>query len=529
MIMKNIKKLIFSLALIGFAGCSEFLEEQAFDTYTTDNFPVSEADAEALVNQMYREAGQIYGNRYLWLSELPSEMVTTRTSGSDRRAQLDDYTVVNTNDYNEGFWNDSYQTVKQANAVIAFYEGGESSINPDLASRLVAESKVIRANTYFNLATFFGDVPLILERITNLAGTANPITDLSQVYDAIIQDLIEAEPDLPFVYEQVDDFGRVTRGAARALLGKVYLQRGAEPRDNIGSPQDFQEALKWLRLVRDNDGGTNYSLEPKFDNLFGLDKLESSKLSNEIVFQLWRDAANCCDNQVHQHLVARDAPYGGVRWGNLVGEVPFYLSYEDTDERFQVTFLDTIVTPTKTYIYDVDNPGTDGFQHDGPPFQKWVDINSPDSGGGNNIFLIRYSDVLLMIAEALNEINNGPDQEAYDAINQVRSRARTVPGMLQDYEGLTYDQFRTAVYNERRWELAFEGHGLRDGHRFLNIFESRVEAAPAYVQPPVPEGVKPDGGRRNDAVPDRPIDVNLENIRFPIPLSEIDANSEIEE
>lgn len=526
--MKIVYNFLIAVASVMAIGCSGFLEEEAFDTYTTDNFPLTESDAEALVNQMYREAGSIYGNRYLWLSELPSEMVTTRQNGSDRRAQLDEYRVVNTNDYNAGFWEDSYQTIKQTNAVIDFYEG-EAAIDEALAKRLVAEARVIRANTYFNLATFFGDVPLILDRINTLDQTANPVTPLSDVYQAIINDLELAEPDLPHVYEAQDDQGRATRGAARALLGKVYLQQAGDPAD-VGSTEDYQQALNWLRKVRDQtDGGFAYTLEPSFNNLFGLENLEFAKFSDEIVFQLWRAGVPCCNNQIHQHIAPRDSEYGSVQWGNLVGEVPFYLSYENTDERFAVTFLDTIVTSKGTVTYDVNNPGTDGFTHDGPPFTKWIDVNSPDTGGGNNIFLIRYADVLLMIAEAANEANGAPNAEAYEMINQVRARARTTPTTLPDLTNLSYDAFREAVFNERRWELAFEGHGLRDGHRFYQLFEQRVEASPGYVQPAVPEGMEEDGSRRNDAVPDIPIDVTPANIRFPIPLTEIDTNPEIEE
>lgn len=526
--MKVLYNILIATASILAVSCSSFLEEEAFDTYTTDNFPRTASDAEALVNQMYREAGSMYGRRYLWLSELPSEMVTTRRNGSDRRAQLDEYTVVNTNDYNAGFWEDSYQTIKQTNAVIDFYEG-EASIDASLSKRLVAEARVIRASTYFNLATFFGDVPLILDRINSLEQTANAISPLSAIYEAIINDIELAEPNLPHVYEAQQDQGRVTRGAARALLGKVYLQRAADPA-NVGSAEDYQQALSWLRKVRDQtDGGATYILEPSFNNLFGLENLESAKSSNEIIFQYWRDVAPCCNNGIHEHLVPSDSEYGATRWGNLVGEVPFYLSYENTDERFAVTFLDTIVTSKGTVIYDVNNPGTDGFSHDGPPFTKWIDISSTSSGGGNNIFLIRYADVLLMIAEAANEANGAPDAEAYQMINQVRARARTTPATLPDLAGLDYEAFREAVFNERRWELVFEGHGLRDGHRFFQLFEQRVEANPSYVQPPVPEGMEEDGNRRNDAVPDIPIDVTQQNIRFPIPLTEIDTNPLIEE
>ncbi len=81
--MKTNKNIISVFALIVLFSCTDFLDEKAFDTYTTSNFPVSDEDAEALVNQMYNEAAQAYGNRLLFISELPSEMVTTRRTGAD--------------------------------------------------------------------------------------------------------------------------------------------------------------------------------------------------------------------------------------------------------------------------------------------------------------------------------------------------------------------------------------------------------------------------------------------------------------
>lgn len=523
--MKTNKNIISVFALIVLFSCTDFLDEKAFDTYTTSNFPVSDEDAEALVNQMYNEAAQAYGNRLLFISELPSEMVTTRRTGADSRAQLDEYTVLNANDYLIGAWADNYQTIKQANAVIELYGGGETNINPELADRLTGEALFLRANSYFNLATYFGDVPLILNRISTLESAENAKSPLVDIYQAIIEDLIRAEPLLPHFYERQRDLGRATKGAARALLGKVYLQWAADPRKDVANPAYYTEALNWLRKVRDQaDGGHAYTLEPKYNNLFGLENVESAKFSNENVFQFWRDLA-CCANGNHAHLNALNSDFGSAGWGNLAAEIPFYMSFENNDDRFAVTFLDTIVrNDGRVHIYDVTNPMGDGFEHTGAPFQKWVDPNAPGTLGGNNIFVIRYADVLLMIAEAANEVSAGPTPEAYEAINMVRARARSTPEALPDYSNLDYNAFRESVFNERRWELAFECHGLRDGHRFLDIFKERVEANSRFEIPPVPEGKQRNSPIAHDGVPSRPITITDDKLRMPVPLREIDSN-----
>jgi len=525
--MKNI--ILIIIVVFVTASCSNFLEEEAISTYTTENFPTNEQEAEALLNQVYSDTREAYADRWLFLATLPSEMVTTRRDGSDRRARLDNWEIDNTVDYIEDYWEDTYVSIGQANAVINFFETGELQIDEAVAQRLTAEAKVLRANAYFNIVTFYGEAPLNLNPITTLEGTETPVSSIADIYDAVIQDLLDAEPNLPHEYTGDANKGRMTRGAARAMLGKVYLQKGADPA-GIGSPQDFVEAEKWLRMVVNaDDGGKNYILEDEFENLFGLQNLESAKNSDEIIMQLWIDADDCCDLRFHAHMVNRDSDFGGGQWGNFAAEVPFYLSYEDEDDRLQVTFLDSIYVERETdegvvidtFIYNPDNPLGDGYQHDGPTFQKYVDINSPDNSTSANVFLIRYADVLLSLAESINR-QDGPTAEAIGFVNQVRNRADLV-----DLEPVptTQADFNEAIFNERRWELAFEGHGLRDGHRFFDIFEQRVEASPNYELPPLVGDA--DKQRVFDAVPEVPIDVTMENIRFPIPQREIDTNPAI--
>jgi len=247
-------------------------------------------------------------------------------------------------------------------------------------------------------------------------------------------------------------------------------------------------------------------------------RTESSKFSNEIIYQIWRDNA-CCDNLFHQHIAPRNSGFGSVQWGNIVGEVPFYLSFEDKDERFHVTFLDTIYKDDETLIYDVNDPQSDNVEHQGAPIAKWVDPASTDGDGGNSIFIIRKGGLIVELAEAIFR-QDGATQEVLDLLNEVRIRAGATPLTLQDVD-------LEAIYDEHRWETAFEGHDLNVGMRFYDIFEQRVEAAPNFVVPP-PSGGEPNGRQREDAVPRVPIDVTLSNLRFPIPDTERLTNPAVE-
>ncbi|MEO1011606.1 MAG: RagB/SusD family nutrient uptake outer membrane protein [Bacteroidota bacterium] len=506
-------------------SCDDFLEEEALDTLTSENFPQTLGDAEALANQVYRMAGGHFASfRYPDIVLYPTEFATTRQAGAGNvRAQLDDYRVNNSNSHIARSWQEAYQVIRQANVAIgAINQIDENDPNIDSFKSIEAEVKVLRAYVYYDLLIIFGEVPLILDRLQSLEDAENPTSPISDIYESVIRDLLEAEPVLPHATE---DIGRVTRGAARALLGNVYLQRSMDPA-GVAQSDDLDNAITWLRrVVNAEGGGKTYSLEPDFNNLFGLENVNSSKYSDEIIFQFWRDINQCCRNAYYSNSNARDTPFGAA-WGNTVAEVPFYLSFDTADERFAVTFFDTINHPTRgTIIYDYQRPWADSYQHDGPAFQKWIDPNHDRTASNNNVFVIRYAEVLLNLSEALTRREGAPTAEALDLLNQVRNRSKLpnldpVPGSLADME--------VALFNEYRWETAFEANGLTDAHRFFPIFKERVEANSRYEQPPVPDGVQEDSGRRNDAAPDVPITLTIDMLRMPIPLTELDANPAID-
>lgn len=508
-------------------SCDDFLQEEALDTYTSENFPQTAEDAEALVNQAYNLAGDLYGSYYYMDICYATEFANTRWSGpGNYRSQLDEYTVNNSNTSLTDTWQRAYQTIKQTNVVIEATANVDSS-NPDSEAfnRINAEAKALRAYVYYDLMIIFGEVPLILNRLQSLEDAANSLAPISDIYDAVIQDLTEAEPVLPHEYPS-DDLGRVTRGAVRALLGNVYLQRAMDPA-GVSQADDIDNAVSWLRQVVDAaDGGKVYTLEPDFENLFGLQSVNDIKYSNEVIFQFWRDVNPCCRLAFYSNPNPQDTPFGSG-WGHMVAEVPFYLSFENEDERLQVSFFDTLETEDKgTVMFDHERPWADNYQHDGPAFQKWIDPNHDNTGANNNVIIIRYAEVLLNLSEALLRQAGAPTQESLDLLNQVRNRAKL--GDLNPAPS-TFEEMEEAIFNELRWETHFEANGMADAHRFFDIFKERVESNALYEQPPVPEGVEEDPDRLNDASPGVPITVTLDNIRMPIPLVEIDANPALQE
>ena len=515
--MKNIFKksiiIVTAFAMyFSIQSCDSFLEEKAFDTFTPQNFPQTINDAEAMVNDIYLRLGNAYGNRYFWFQILHAETGNTRRTGNDRRARIDNFDSDDTSngsemDYLANYWEDHYEPIKQANAVIGFLQD-TPELDPDAVASLVAQSKVLRATAYFNLATLIGGVPMPLDLASSREDTEVPVSELSDVYAQIIKDLEEAEPDLPHSYESTADQGRVTKGAARAMLGRVYLQRAMDPK-NVAQDGDLAAAESWLKMVyEEQDGGFAYILEPEYFDLWAPETTESAKFSDEIIYQIWRDNA-CCANGFHQHIAPRRTPFGSVQWGNIMGEVPFYLTFEDIDERFHVTFLDTIVNADgDSLIYDVNDPQGDNVEHQGPPIAKWVDPASTNAAGGNSIFVIRKGGLIVELAEAIFR-QDGATQEVLDLLNEVRARSGATLLELSDVD-------LEAIYDEHRWETAFEGHDLTVGMRFFDIFEARVEAAPNYVVPPPASG-EVNGRQREDAVPEVPIDVTLNNLRYPIP------------
>jgi starch-binding outer membrane protein, SusD/RagB family len=472
---------LFAILGMGIVACKNLLEEDPKDQVFVDNFFQTENDATAAVNSIYAilnatssapSFGGVYFSTYWVGSGLASDEMENRLVATDLD-QLATFTHRPVNGLLYEFWSLAYKGINNANFAI----GGIPSVKADATfkNNRLGEAHYLRAMLYFDLVRMFGDIPLILR----LDGeTTPPRNAAAEVFAQVVADLQFAEQNLPESYQANNGLGRATKGAATGLLAKVYLTLGEWQKcvdqcnttinsGKYGLYQDFAEAF---RVPNENGKET----------LFGVG---FGSANNSISF--WEEGqfnVRLLPKQLTGQIPGVNAQGWQVATQNL------YDSYHPQDRRREVTLL--------TKINNTDGSTTTVEPH----IQKyWDKVNEPLAGNTSHDFpCLRYSDILLMKAEALNELNNGPNAEAYDAVNQVRKRARfngTVElPILPDLQGLSYQDFKDALLLERRHEFVAEGHRWFDLVRFKKL-EALVPSAKPGVQPqafhylfPIPQG-----------------------------------------
>ena len=474
------------LLLWGVLACKNLLEEDPKDQVFVNNFFQTENDATAAVNSVYAvlnatssapNFGGVYFSDYWVATGLASDEMSNRIAVTDYD-QLDKFTYRPVNIVLNEFWTLAYKGINNANFAIEGIPRVEAA--DAFKNQRLGEARYLRGMLYFDLVRWFGDIPLVVR----LGGDVTPPRNSkADVYAQIISDLEFAAANLPESYPANDGLGRATKGSATGLLAKVQLTLGAWQKcvdacntvinsNKYGLYADFAEAFK---VPNENGKETLFSVG------FG-------SANNSISF--WEEG------QFNVRLLPRQltGQIPGVNaQGWQVATQNLYDSYEPQDRRRGVTLLTT--------IQNVDGSTTTVEPH----IQKyWDKVNEPLAGNTNHDFpYLRYADVLLMKAEALNELNNGPNAEAYDAVNQIRKRARfngtiELP-ILLDLQGLSYQAFKDALLLERRHEFVGEGHRWFDLVRFQKL-EALVPIAKPGIQP-------------------QPF-----HVLFPVPQEEIDLN-----
>ncbi|MEL7160776.1 MAG: RagB/SusD family nutrient uptake outer membrane protein, partial [Bacteroidota bacterium] len=340
----------------------------------------------------------------------PFEEIAANDGG--RFGQLDDFSTNAGNDLVGDVWRESYEGIQRANVVLARIDA-IAYAEESLKSQRIGEVAFIRALLYFNLVRLYGDVPLVLEETQNPSDFfGQGRTAAGAVYDQIEADLNDAIQRLP----QTTDEGRPARGAAQALLADVLMNRGA-----------YAEAVPLLQAVV-NSGV--YQLAPSTDALFG----EANEGNAEVLFAV-QFASEVNGNAEGNPIAAQFRPSGTTAnaKGHNLPSAAFVSLYTDGDTRRN------------------DYVGLDAAAN---PFYFSTKYEVAPSGvndSGTDVYVIRYADVLLKLAEALNETGNAG--EAIPLLNQVRNRAG-----LADTEASDQGGVRAAIELERRLEFIGEGH-----------------------------------------------------------------------
>lgn len=483
-----IRTTLLAAALLAVGGCQrDFLTEVPQDFVAPENFYRNSADAITAVNAVYSTfidlqspfSSSDYMGRNLWmLLEYPTEVVTSRLSAANERSLIGTYhpQFTSSHAYLEGIYQAAYGGINRANSVIDRVPN--VTMDDTRKAQIIGEAKFLRALHYYYLAGLFGGVPLKITQ-TQSIGTDNlPRASAADTWKQIEQDLIDAAAVLPVSWGS-SDYGRVTKGAALTLLGKAYLQSVSQTGDATAN----QKALDAFRQVQT----LGYALDANYASLFD----GSNEKSKEIIFSFQNVAVPGAGGTITQWFVPNPSEplyTGGNQQNQFQAERPFFDSYNATDIRKGATWLLSYNKKdgrTVTWAWSTTTVGTTGkniadpvnYGSTGPTPRKYLDLGSSGSGSESpDVVILRYADVLLSSAEAINEVS-GPTAEAYADVNLVRARAK-VPDLTP---GLSQAAFRDSLFLERRFELATEMHGLFDNRRNWAWSKARIEANMALI------------------------------------------------
>jgi len=436
---KNVATIAFATTML-FTGCKKsFLDVPPQGQPAATQFWKTGDDATKGVNS-------IYANLRGWtevafapiaLESLGSDDTETGSDPSDGSVPFmnmyNSFTVTSTQGQLSDFWNGRYQTINLCNQVLDNIPAIEMDAN--LKTRYIAEAKFVRAYAYFRLVRAFGDVPLRLKVPKDASEYNLPRTPKAQVYAAIEQDLNDAAGVLPASYSG-NDIGRATKGAALALHAKVAMYQ-----------QKWPDVLNLTNQVK----GLGYSLFPNYEQLFRVANENSSESVFEIQAEIVPGNTDASNSQYSQVQGVRGAVGGG--WGFNIPTTSLAAAYEPGDPRRDATIIFAGETTPEGDAISGSAPNPMYNQKSYVPFSMY--ITGYNEGAQQNIRVIRYAEVLLMNAEAANEL--GDAATALADLELVRARARGGNNaVLPKVTTTDKDALRLAIWNERHVELAME-------------------------------------------------------------------------
>ncbi len=525
--MKNIKILpvIFILAVLH-QSCKKDLTEVPYSTLSPSTIFVNETGLSQATLGIYQSWTATYftqAHRYDNIFDICDRWALLegghryQAPGVYGAGVMDPYTsLAFTPSTNQGAvtWQRLYLTISRANAVIANAAKAVADVN--VSDSYKAEALFNRAYAYFHLVRLFGGVPLVTMEITSLAQRDQIFgarATAEEVYAQIISDLQFAEEKLPNTRPPAE-LGRVTAGTAKAMLGKVYLTMAGKP---LQKTENYQKAVDKLKEVVDAAATYNFGLVDDFKSIFST----SNEMSKEVVLAFrygW--STSLVDANINPFFFALDGidPSGTQSQYGLT--YSFFQLYEPQDVRRDFTVPahfkdlkhsngDSLFYDPATFHYINQTTGMPAFNAAikyGVGYGKYSRDARPPGGlpwsYTDDLMDLRWSDVLLCYAEALNETN--ATAQALSYVNEVRTRSNATPYSLGDQEDL-----RQKIRKERKLELMGEGHTIFDIRRWGTLKEEMDAMSPDQVT--------------NGALPAYNSKLEL----YPIPQVEINANPKL--
>ncbi len=448
-------------------SCKEFLAEEVFTQYDPQSFLQSEDGIKKVLYGAYSRSQVNGGAREdQWtLSEFPTDM----TLESGGQFEKDALPFINfqwdaSSGFLRGIWVQMYIAVRDANVLLENIDK-VTSIPPARLAQYKGEAQFIRAEAFAHLYRYFGPVPLVLTTSTDDLQPARP-TD-AEFVAFVSNELAEAAKNLP-VSQPLR--GQADKGVALAVLTKFYL--------NTKQWQKSADVAKELIDLK------KYKLYPQIENLFATE----NENNDEFIF-IYPCLAQGPGNQYMPHAFPPNYPILS-NWINYGAQfrtyTAFYKTFDPIDRRLKMFVTEYTDTKGKLQklLEDADGKPLDNARS----FKYTPDPNAISQNHGNDIPVIRYADILLSRAEALNELS-GPNQESIDLINQIRTRAAVPAIALGDFP--SKEKLRDHLLKERGWEFFTEGKRREDQIRMGTFISSAISrgknAQPFHVLYPLPQ------------------------------------------
>lgn len=433
-------------------GCDDFLDQKPQSVAAKVNFYQDDNDIEEAVNSCYAnlQKSQMYRDFMVTMAETRSDNVEDQNPGGNagRDYNIDKFTAGADNACITSVWQYHYNTIMRCNTVL---DNIEVCKNADRKQQYEGEVRFIRGLMYFNLVRFWGAVPIVEHELTVAEAVAAVRADVEKVYKFIEEDFKYAAGNLPKTYDD-NNVGRATSGASLAMLGKVYLTLGR-----------YQECVDALKPLLSTEYSAVYQLQNSVVDLF---KMENA-MNREMMFVV----------RFSKSIVGEGRGFNQYYKNASLLDINLRNGYEAADVR-------------KSLIE------TKNLDKDNTPFMKFYDTLDPTTGNvGYDQPILRYADVLLMYAEALNEIayDPSPRGDAFYYLNRIRTRAKATTytaTALPDQAS-----FREAIWWERRLELPLEMH------RWFDLLRT---------------------GQAIDAMAKIGIQITENDLLYPIPKTELD-------
>jgi hypothetical protein len=395
--------------------------------------------------------------------------VVTTTLTARQGVQLDQLTYDASNSTINDVWTSIYRLISRANEseeIINHIDYTGNGSTEALKKQHLGEVKFLRALAYYDATSLWGNVPLLNKPSSQFtdADENPPLTEQAKVEEGIIADLEYAEDNLPATYP-ASEVARATSGAAKSLLGRLYLRR-----------LEWKKAADKLAEVMNKNYDLRTRAEGGIVSLFSRD----NRSDNEFIFVLKSssetDAYTINSNSFGQNSTPWDYNRG---WGNFPLNINFYSIFSPSDARRDLltgkftTIYGQIMAVPKQYGGEAQQASADTILATFVYNLKYPHTGNYNYSGFNNVTILRYADVLLMRAEALNELN-GVNQESIDLVNQIRNRAGLTNYTIGNFASKA--ALRDAIFEERNKEFFMEGRRRDD---LIRWGRSAVMAAPA--------------------------------------------------